>query len=139
MMPREIDVCAAVIRRGQSVLLATRPPGTHLSGVWEFPGGKVAPGESMEECIRRELAEELGLQVLSARQIATIRHQYPAKTVILHFLECSIDRGAQPVGHEGQQIQWVTVEGLDRIDMAPADRVFVQQWLGRNDHPPKTP
>ena len=58
-----IEVCAAVIRRGAQILLATRPPGCRAAGRWEFPGGKVSGAESLDACIRREIAEELGLAV----------------------------------------------------------------------------
>lgn len=131
-MAAAVDVCAAVVRRGDHVLLATRPAGSHLSGRWEFPGGKVCEGESLEDCIRRELAEELGLGVLSAAPIASIRHRYPGKDIVLHFMDCTIEAPARPVCHEGQEIQWARVADLGHIDLAPADRAFADRaghWL----------
>lgn len=120
-----IDVCAAVIVRDGRVLLATRPDGTHLVGKWEFPGGKVHDGESLTACIRREIREELGLDVLEPVHLRCVTHQYPEKAIRLHFLLCTVRADCEPVCHEGQEARWVTPEELRGLDLAPADRVFL--------------
>jgi 8-oxo-dGTP diphosphatase len=124
-----IDVCAAVIRRDGKILLATRPPGSHLAGKWEFPGGKCAAGESTESCISREILEELHLSVRSAVPVDTLVHRYPDKTVRLFFLECDIDPGADPVPREGQDVGWFGAREAAELDLAPADRVFLNRFF----------
>lgn len=117
-----LDVCAAIIRRDAKVLLAQRPAGKHLAGRWEFPGGKIDPGESRDECIRRELREELGLEATPLAFLFTVDHSYPEKSIRLHCIECEIEKSATPVHHDGQQSQWVALEDLETVDLAPADR-----------------
>lgn len=124
-MDSAIDVCAAVIVRDGNYLLARRLPGSHLAGCWEFPGGKQREGESRRECIRREIREELGLDASPNRPLTTIRHAYPEKTIRLHFVPCTVAPQAEPVGRDGQQVGWFPLEDLGRLDLAPADRRFV--------------
>jgi 8-oxo-dGTP diphosphatase len=126
-----VDVCAAVIRRGALILLATRPPGSRLAGRWEFPGGKVSRGESIEACIRREIGEELGLVVLTAEPIDTIEDTGHAPPIRLHFLECTIPADSEPVCHEGQQARWFAADELPALDLLPADRAFLSRQGGR--------
>ena len=122
-----IDVCAAVIRKGGKILLATRPPGAHLAGTWEFPGGKVSGDETLSQCICREIREELGLRVVSARHVDTVEHEYPEKRIVLHFLECVVAGSPVPVCHDGQAADWFTLAEIAALDLAPADRVFAQR------------
>jgi len=126
-----IDVCAAVIRRGRRLLLATRPPGSRLAGHWEFPGGKVAGRETLDECIRRELGEELGLVVLASRLIDTVEPRGQSPGIRLHFLACTIAAEAEPVCHEGQQAGWFSPDDLGRLDLLPADRTFLERHGAR--------
>jgi mutator protein MutT len=126
-----IDVCAAVICRGERVLLATRPPGTGLAGRWEFPGGKVCAGESLSACIRREIAEELGLTVLAAEFLDTIEQSDPIPPIRLHFLACAVAPDAEPVCCEGQQARWFRPEELAALDLLPADREFLDRHGSR--------
>lgn len=128
-MDSAIDVCAAVIVRDGRYLLARRLPDSHLAGCWEFPGGKQREGENRQDCIRRELKEELGLDASPSRALTTICHTYPEKTVRLHFVPCTLTPEAEPVGLDGQQVGWFPLEGLQHLDLAPADRRFVE-WLG---------
>ena len=132
-----LDVCAAVIQREGALLLATRPPGSHLAGKWEFPGGKVHPDESREDCICREIAEELGLRLTSARLLDTVEYAYPDKTLRLHFLECAVADGpCVPRCHDGQRVGWFTPVEASRLDLAPADRVFLERRWNTCAHTP---
>jgi mutator protein MutT len=97
--------------------------------MWEFPGGKVSGGESLVGCIRREIAEELGLELLSAVQIDTVEHAAQPSAIRLHFMECRIAPNAEPVCHEGQQAAWFTPEELAALDLLPADRLFASRLL----------
>lgn len=122
----EIEVCAAVIRRNGRLLLATRPDGSHLAGKWEFPGGKLHPGETPEACIAREIQEELGVGMLAPVHLCDLRHEYPGKAVRLHFLLGELAADAVPHGHEGQDCGWFTLAELHRLELAGADAAFVR-------------
>ena len=124
-----VDVCAAVIRRGELILLATRPPGSRLAGKWEFPGGKVSVGESLEACIRREIVEELGLELLNAVLIGTVERGEQCPPVRLHFLDCTVAAGAEPQCREGQTARWFAPEELAGLDLLPGDQVFARRYL----------
>ena len=121
-----ISVCAAVIMRDNSFLLATRRQDSHLAGKWEFPGGKTHGDEGLCNCIRRELHEELGLRVLEAEHIRTLVHDYDGKRIILHFMHCTISPDAKPICNEGQKCAWVPLEEMNCFDLAAADKRFVE-------------
>ncbi len=130
-----LEVCAAVIRRGARLLLASRPPGSRLAGRWEFPGGKVSGAESLSECIRRELAEELGLAVEAGEVIDTVElpdHVPPAR---LHFVACSVAPGAEPRCREGQEARWLAPDEIAALDLLPPDRVFLERHGARLARP----
>jgi mutator protein MutT len=119
------------------MLLATRPPGGRLAGKWEFPGGKVMAGESLEVCIRREIAEELGLEVLTAVPVDTVEPSEHTAPVRLHFLECTVGARAEPVCREGQTAQWFAPEDVPGLDLVHGDRVFFSRYLdGRSPSRP---
>ena len=80
-----IPVVAGIIQRGRTVLVSRRPPGSHLQGLWEFPGGKVRQGEDPEISLKRELKEELGIRILSAEPWTFAYHEYPEKKVLILF------------------------------------------------------
>jgi 8-oxo-dGTP diphosphatase len=120
-----LRVAAGVIVDGAGrVLLARRPDGAHQGGLWEFPGGKAEPGESIGEALRRELAEELGLEVLAHRPLIRVRHAYADREVVLD-VHCVTEWRGDPVGLEGQPLVWVPPEELGRWPMPPADRPVV--------------
>lgn len=125
-----VDVCAAVIFRGGRFLLATRPPGSHLAGQWEFPGGKVKTGESLTECMARELHEELGVRPAQMTPLFSILHHYPEKTVRLHFIRCLLAPQAHPDGREGQQTGWFAAAEIPWKALAAADRTLLEQIRG---------
>ena len=132
-MNRPIEVCAAVILHGGRLLLATRPPGKHLAGKWEFPGGKVKTGETLVACIIRELQEELGLPVRQAFLLFEVLHQDPEHSIRLHFLMCSLAPEFVVQPREGQISEWFEAARLPLDQMAPADRetiVRIRQGQG---------
>jgi mutator protein MutT len=123
--PATIDVAAAVIQddRGR-YLITRRRRGTHLEGLWEFPGGKCESGETLEACLRRELAEELSGTFAVGEKLQTTRWAYPEKTVVLHFFRCRLVAGTiEP--RETQATAWVAPERLGDYAFPPADEALV--------------
>ena len=120
-----VRVVAAALFDGRRVLIAQRPPGKHMAGRWEFPGGKVAPGETDLNALRRELREELGIEVLTARLCLTLAHAYPDRTVELSMWVVDQFWG-EPRALDGQQIKWVAVAQLPAEDILEADRPFIE-------------
>ena len=121
MTPDALRVVAAVLvdRQGQ-VLIAQRPPGKWQAGRWEFPGGKLEPGETEAAAVRRELAEELGIRVDAAEWLADITHDYPDRRVAIG-LWLVLRHEGEPVGLDGQALRWVTPDSLETCDLLEAD------------------
>ncbi len=118
-------VAAALYDSEGRVLIAQRPQGRHQAGRWEFPGGKVAPGEAESAALVRELREELGIEVSVSRPFMRLRHSYPDRSVELSLW--IIERFAgTPRGLDGQQLRWVAPADLGRQDLLEADRPFVE-------------
>ncbi len=123
--PETFDVAAAVIQddRGR-YLITRRRRGTHLEGLWEFPGGKCESGETLEACLRRELAEELSGTFAVGEKLQTTPWAYPEKTVVLHFFRCRLVAGTiEP--REAQETAWVVPERLGDYAFPPADETLV--------------
>ncbi len=117
-------VAGALFDRDGRVLIAQRPHGKHMAGRWEFPGGKVAAGETEPQGLVRELREELGVTVTSCRPFMRLSHEYDDRVVELSLWLVDIFSG-EPVGLDGQQLKWVAVEGLGEEDILEADAPFV--------------
>ena len=120
-----VDVVAALIRDETGRYLVTRRRhGTHLAGLWEFPGGKREADETLEQSLARELTEELGATFTVDERVETVPWSYPEKTVILHFFRCRHVSGAiEP--REGQLMEWVAPADLGRYEFPPADEVLL--------------
>jgi mutator protein MutT len=119
-----IDVVAAVIRRSGKILITQRLDNVHLAGLWEFPGGKVEANESFEHALQREIREELGMEIRVLDEFLTVEHDYPAKSVRLHFFNCAICEGdPQPLGVA--DLRWVLPAGLDHFEFPPADAELI--------------
>lgn len=122
-----IEVAAALISdEAGRYLITRRLPGSHLQGLWEFPGGKREPGETLEGCLRRELSEELGGEFVVGEKVETVRWEYPEKTVVLHFYRCRLAAGRiEPV--QCAELAWALPERLGDYAFPPADRVLVER------------
>ncbi|HXS21537.1 MAG TPA: 8-oxo-dGTP diphosphatase MutT [Steroidobacteraceae bacterium] len=124
-------VAAAIFDDTGRVLIAERPAGKHMAGRWEFPGGKVAPGESEEGALRRELREELGIEVTAARPLMRLTHRYPDRQVELSMWVVERYRG-EPRPLDRQRLKWVERPSLADEDLLEADGPFVAalvQWV----------
>jgi 8-oxo-dGTP diphosphatase len=118
-----IVVVAAVIEREGCILVSRRLTGTHLGGLWEFPGGKCEPGEAHAACLARELEEELGVHATVGPEILVTEHAYAERTVRLHFRACSIS--TEPTSRLGQDIKWVSRNQLDTLSFPEADTELI--------------
>lgn len=107
------------------VLIAERPPGKHLAGRWEFPGGKLEPGEERRAGLARELREELGIVITGTpRPLIRLEHSYPDKHVHLDIFVVRRYRG-EAHGREGQALRWVSLDELQSVELLPADGPIV--------------
>jgi 8-oxo-dGTP diphosphatase len=115
-------VAAALVDAAGRVLVAQRPQGKSLAGLWEFPGGKVESGETPEAALVRELAEELAISVEEAalQPIGFVSHAYPAFHLLMLLYGCRQWQG-EPRGEQGQPLQWVAAADLAALAMPPAD------------------
>jgi len=119
---RHIHVVAGVVIDGAGrVLIAQRPAGKHLAGGWEFPGGKLEPGEVRSAGLARELREELGIVIGQPRPLLRLRHAYPYGEVLLDVWVVRRYRG-EPQGLDGQQLRWCRRDELAKAELLPADR-----------------
>jgi len=125
---RQIDVVGAVVLRDGKILCAQRGPAGSLPGLWEFPGGKIEPGESAREALRREIDEELNCQIDVGSQIVTTTHEYDFGVVTLTTFYCELVSG-EPTLTEHAAIKWLAPEQLDSIEWAPADIPAVEQIM----------
>jgi mutator protein MutT len=126
-MPADLQtivVVAGVIERDGRLLVTRRLANTHLSGFWEFPGGKCEASETHEACLTRELREELDVTAQVGVEILRTEHAYPDRTVRLHFHWCTIDRDPKPM--LGQDMQWVAREELRTLQLPPADDELIE-------------
>jgi 8-oxo-dGTP diphosphatase len=117
-------VAGALFDRDRRVLIAQRPPGKHMAGRWEFPGGKVAGAETEPEALVRELREELGISVITCRHFMRLSHEYDDRIVELSLWLVDIFSG-EAVGLDGQELRWVAVDRLGEEDILEADAPFV--------------
>jgi 8-oxo-dGTP diphosphatase len=123
-----IVVAAAVVERDSRYLVTRRLRGTHLEGFWEFPGGKCETGETHVECLVREIREELGCAVAVGAKLLSVAHDYPERTVELHFFRC--DLGADPRPLLGQEIRWISRGDLRELAFPPADAELIRLLAG---------
>lgn len=122
-LPLVLVSAAALVDRDGRVLLAQRPEGKHLAGMWEFPGGKIEPGESPEGALVRELHEELGIDTAASclAPCGFVSHAYENFRLLMLLFACRKWRGT-PVGQQGQALRWARVPEMFGLPMPPADR-----------------
>ena len=124
--PRPIQVAAAVVWRDGRVLLTRRPPGGPFGLQWEFPGGKLEPGESAEQALVRELREELGVGSVPRGTLAVETHAYAHGPVVeLHFLGCKLDSLDFTPSPEVHEVRWSRPSEVDPAEVLEADRGFL--------------
>jgi 8-oxo-dGTP diphosphatase len=121
---KKIVVTAAVVEQDGAFLLTRRLDGTHLAGHWEFPGGKLHAGESLEEGLAREIREELDADIEIGPEILATVHDYPDRSIELRFFRCALKSDPKPT--MGQQMRWVALQDLPSVQLPPADDELVQ-------------
>lgn len=122
-----LSVVAAVIEQDGRFLVTRRLPGVHLAGMWEFPGGKIDPDEAHDNALRRELREELDVDITVEDLVHHTTHAYPERTIALFFYRCAL-RGV-PCPQLGQEMRWVPREELPLLGFPPADAELIDRLV----------
>ena len=125
-----VVVAAAIIQWEGKILLTRRKLDVHQGGLWEFPGGKQEAGETLSECLQRELKEEIDIEVRALRPFYTLRHHYPEKEVELHFFTCSAFEGC-PKPLECVEVAWVLPHELPSYEFPAADMLVLRELQKR--------
>ena len=120
-----ILVVAAVIEQENRFLVTRRQDGVHLAGFWEFPGGKVADGESHTVALSREIHEELNVEIVVRDLVLETSHDYPERVVTLFFYRCDLIGTPRPM--VGQEMAWVTRTELPTLNFPPADDELIRR------------
>ncbi|WNZ55338.1 8-oxo-dGTP diphosphatase MutT [Microbulbifer sp. MKSA007] len=129
-MSKVVHVAVGVVTRGDGkILIARRPDHLHMGGRWEFPGGKVEAGESVQEALYRELLEEVAIEVQELQPLVEIRHDYPEKTVLLDTWQVTQFTG-EALGREQQEIKWVSAGELDNFHFPDANQAIIEAVKG---------
>jgi mutator protein MutT len=121
-----LEVSAALIFGNGKLLIAQRPADSHLGGLWEFPGGKCEPGENSEQCLVREIREELGVEISVGELFEEVRHDYPEKSVHLKFFLCRLLSG-EPQPLDCAALKWVEKSQLGAHDFPAADAQLLEK------------
>jgi A/G-specific adenine glycosylase len=115
-------VTAGVIRKGDLILITQRPLGGLLGGLWEFPGGKLLPGEQLSTCLQREIQEELGVETVVGRPMGVYHHAYTHFRITLHAFACELQNSTEPRALQANDLKWVEVSRLSEYPMGKIDR-----------------
>lgn len=122
---KTIEVVAAIIRRDNQIFATQRGYGDFKDG-WEFPGGKVEPGETPQEALRREIEEELDVEVLVGDLLETVEYDYPNFHLTMHCFFCTMQAG-EVVLKEHEAAKWLTAQTLDSVKWLPADEGLIEK------------
>jgi len=125
-------VVGIITNARQEILISERPLHKSFGGLWEFPGGKVEPNEDPLAALKRELKEELGIEVRSANPFWQGYHHYPEYTVLLDVWQV-LQFSKDPVGLEGQKIQWVTFQKLNQYPFLSGNQDIINYWVSFNN------
>jgi len=127
---KTIRVVAAIASRKGRLLCVHRPRNAkeYISMKWEFPGGKIEPGENREQALRREILEELDVEIENLEYFMTVKHTYPDFHLVMHSYTCSIAKG-EPVLKEHVALKWLPAKELDQLDWAAADIPIVDKLM----------
>ena len=121
---KQIEVVAAIIYKDGAYFTTQRGYG-EFEGMWEFPGGKVEPGESRDVALKREIQEELGVDIAIENLLCTTEYDYPSFHLTMHCYLCSIASGEIEL-REHKSAQWLTMESLDNVEWLPADKDVIE-------------
>ena len=127
-MSQKITVTAAIIYKADRLLITQRSHPEKLAGLWEFPGGKVEKGESLEACLVREISEELELNIANLTPYLVVEHDYGDFEIELHSFTANYDSG-EIVLHTHKNAEWVSVSQLYEYGFVPADMPIVQKLI----------
>lgn len=122
---KKIEVVAAVILKAGEYFATQRGYG-EFEGLWEFSGGKIEPGENCDEALKREIKEELGVNIAVDEFLCTTDYDYPSFHLTMHCYLCSIESGSIEL-REHKSARWLTAETLDSVEWLPADRAVVEK------------
>ena len=122
---KQIEVVAAIIYKDGAYFATQRGYG-EFEGMWEFPGGKIEPGESRESALKREIQEELGIDITIDKFLCTTDYDYPSFHLTMHCYLCSVKSGMIEL-REHKSARWLTVESLDSVEWLPADKEIVDK------------
>lgn len=126
-----IEVAAALIRQGDRYLVTQRQPRAHLALFWEFPGGKRESGETLEDCLKRELMEELGLTIEVGDLVDKASYEYPRRHVQISFYNCRILDG-EPELRDCHDFRWLRASQMDEALFPPADAQIIRKIRERS-------
>ena len=125
---KHFNVAVAIVFGDGKVMITRRKRGQVLAGNWEFPGGKQEAGESLQDCVRRELLEEVAITVQPQVALSPIQHQYPDRHVTLHAFLCTHESG-RPTAIACDQIRWVTPAQLQTFTFPAANQTLIEQVI----------
>jgi 8-oxo-dGTP diphosphatase len=127
---KQIEVVAAIIHHDGAYFATQRGYG-EFEGMWEFPGGKIEPGESREDALKREIQEELGVDIYIKELLCTTEYDYPTFHLTMHCYLCSVASGEIEL-REHKSAQWLTAETLDTVEWLPADKEIIAKLRANN-------
>ena len=124
---KAIEVVAAILHRDGAYFATQRGYG-EFEGMWEFPGGKIEPGESCEDALKREIQEELGVDIAIEDLLCTTEYDYPSFQLTMHCYLCRVEAGNIEL-REHKSAQWLTAETLDNVEWLPADKEVIEKLI----------